>query len=364
MGLRSSISGGTRRQASVADTAAEWFATLQDPECTREEREEFADWLRRSNLHVEEFLRISVFVRQLGEQSLWGKQSVEELVAQALSHQNTVATLGVAQQPGKGKAPGMRWILPLAAACLIAVVTLAINPRLLHGPGATYATAVGEQRSLALEDGSVVELNTQSSLRTRFTESDRSVDLLRGEAIFRVAKNPHRPFRVFSGSTEIMAVGTAFNVYARDAGTVVTVIEGRVRVTSKDDTGAGTAPLHDLELSRGEQAVIMPRRPIVRVALADPNKATAWTQRRLIFEDMPLSAVTAEFARYYNARTIRIADPGIADLHITGIFDASDPASLVQFLGAFGGIEIREDEHGWTLLGSRTRAPAAELVSK
>jgi transmembrane sensor len=359
------MTGGTRRQASVADAAAEWFATLSDAQCTSEEREQFADWLRRSNLHVEEFLRISVFARQLGEPSLWSRESVEQLVAQALEAQNNVSTLDAARKSPLRLSKPLRWAIPVAAAaCLAAVMTFVVNPAWFSAPGTIYTTAVGEQRSIALEDGSVVELNTQSSLRTRFTESERAVDLLRGEAIFRVAKNPHRPFRVFSGSTEIMAVGTAFNVYARDSGTVVTVIEGRVRVTSKDISDTGAAPSSDMELTRGEQAVIMPRQPIVRVALTDPNKATAWTERRLIFEDMPLSAVTAEFARYYNARTIRIADPGIADLHITGVFDASDPASLVQFLGAFGGIEIREDERGWTLLGSRTRTPAAEVVAK
>jgi transmembrane sensor len=360
--------GGLRRNATVADEAAEWLATLSDSACTIEERQQFAGWLRRSNLHVEEFLQLSVLARQLSEPSIWGDTSAEELIAEALGSRNTVASLDSRHSTLRRSAfQQKRWLLPLSAACVLAAVATFffsgdLFPGLFDGPGNTYATVVGEQRSIPLEDGSIVELNTQSSLRTRFTAAERTVELLRGEAIFKVAKNAQRPFRVISGGSQIVAVGTAFNVYSRSAGagTVVTVIEGRVRVSHTDDESSrnpGTDQQHpadDIELARGEQAVIVPKRPIVRIALEDPAKATAWTERRLIFEETPLAAVTAEFARYYTAKTIRIADPALADLHITGVFDASDPASLVEFLQTFGAIDIQEDERGWILVGSRS----------
>lgn len=373
MGSRRSVTGNPagslRRNATVADEAAEWLATLTDSACTIEERQQFAHWLRRSNLHVEEFLQLSVLARQLSEPSIWGNTSAEELIAEALGSQTTVASLVGSLNSGRRRSAfeNKRWMLPLSAACVLATVLAFFLNRdligdLFDGPGHTYATVVGEQRSIALEDGSIVELNTQSSLRTRFTAAERTVELLRGEAIFKVAKDTQRPFRVISGASEIVAVGTAFNVYARSAGagTVVTVIEGRVRVGHIDDQASRnprTGEQHhagDVELARGEQAVIVPKRPIVRIALEDPAKATAWTERRLIFEETPLAAVTAEFARYYTAKTIRIADPALAGLHITGVFDASDPASLVDFLQTFGAIDIREDERGWVLLGTRT----------
>jgi len=375
MGSRRSVTGtpaGTlRRSATVADEAAEWLATLSDSACTIEERQQFANWLRRSNLHVEEFLQLSVLARQLGEPSIWGNITAEQLIAEALNSQNTVAKLAGSLTSGRRRSAfeNKRWMLPLSAACVLATVLGVFFNRgpirdLFDGPGHTYATVVGEQRSIPLEDGSIVELNTQSSLRTRFTAAERTVELLRGEAIFRVAKNAQRPFRVISGASEIVAVGTAFNVYARSAdagtGTVVTVIEGRVRVSHKDDQSsrnprtAEQQHAGDVELARGEQAVIVPKRPIVRIALEDPAKATAWTERRLIFEETPLAMVTAEFARYYTAKIIRIADPALADLHITGVFDASDPASLVDFLQTFGAIDIREDARGWVLVGTRS----------
>ena len=368
--MRSRIASSPGR-VTVADAAAEWLATLSDSACTDEERQQFATWLRRSNLHVEEFLRLSVLARKLGEPAVWADASARQLIAAAKASSAPVAHLpnspGSASNaaPNAGQSRRTRWMLPAAAAAgaLVAIALFAFDRGYLDGQGTTYATAVGEQRSITLQDGSLVELNTQSRLRARFTAAARTVELLQGEAVFKVAKNPQRPFRVLSGPSEIVAVGTAFNVYARNSGTVVTVLEGRVRV-SRADAGSparGTVrQVHEyaIELARGEQAVIAPKRPIVRNVLADPDKATAWTERRLIFEDTPLAAVTAEFARYYTAKTIRIADPSLAQLHITGVFDASDPASLVAFLKTFGAIDIREDERGWVLVGTHAAGSA------
>lgn len=354
-------SGGLSRSALLED-ASQWFATLSDTECSDEERREFADWLRRSNLHVEEFLRVSLMARRLSNPKLWSSETVEQLVLQARQHPNQVTHLPRASAPKKpSRWWPAGWKLGIAAACMVSLLaTLFVFYR--SGPeeiATIYSTAVGEQRSVVLADGSVVELNTQSLLQTRFTASERTVELLRGEAIFKVAKNSARPFRVICAHSQIVAVGTEFNVYAQNQGTVVTVLEGRVRVSHQQATAilrAAQLPQPDsdaIELAQGQQAVIAPQRPIIAVALDDVDKATAWTERRLIFEDTPLAEVTAEFARYYTARTIRVADPELASLHITGVFNASDPASLVQFLQTFGAVEIREDEYGWVLIGGR-----------
>jgi transmembrane sensor len=216
----------------------------------------------------------------------------------------------------------------------------------------TYTTSIGELRSITLEDGSVVELNTQSRVRTHFTPTERRVELLSGEAVFKVAKNPARPFRVVAGSAEIVAVGTAFNVYAQSSRTVVTVLEGRVRVSGQRSAtrkaAASARAEQELELARGEQAIIAPHVPIAKASLADPRQVTSWTERRLVFEETPLADAAAEFARY-NARSIRIEDAKVGELHITGVFDATDPESLVQFVEAYGSVGVREDRGGWTL---------------
>jgi transmembrane sensor len=366
MSLGSSRTDALGRGPSVADEAAEWLAILSDRACTEEERQDFVAWLRRSNLHVEEFLRISALTRRLTGTDSLPRVDVEELVRNAradLAGGTRVTDISPrSSAPPRPTRPPWLWAI---AACVPVVAILALVAArfgLSDWLTPTYATSLGELRSITLEDGSVVELNTQSRLQTRFTPRERRVELLSGEAVFKVAKNPARPFRVAAGSAEIVAVGTAFNVYAQSSRTVVTVLEGRVRVrgqTSVPRTAATQARAEqELELARGEQAIIAPHAPIARASLADPRRVTSWTERRLVFEETPLAEAAAEFARY-NARLIRINDAKLGELHITGVFDATDPASLVQFVEAYGSVGVREDRGGWTL-DSTDAAPSLE----
>jgi transmembrane sensor len=180
------------------------------------------------------------------------------------------------------------------------------------------------------------------------------VQLIAGEAIFNVAKNPHRPFRVSTGTTEILAVGTQFNVDAHDSTTVVTVLEGRVQVTNKPDirpTDAGSSRAlvdQPVELTRGEQAVIARHRPLVRIAEADTVRVTAWTERRLFFDEATLTDVAAEFARY-NDKVIRINGDVLAAKHISGVFNSTDQSSFIEFLRTHSDVRVREDARGWVL---------------
>lgn len=87
---------------------------------------------------------------------------------------------------------------------------------------------------------------------------------------------------------------------------------------------------------------------MVRVALDDTQKITSWTQRRLIFEDTTIAAAAAEFARY-SPRAIRIEDAQIGARRISGVFDATDPASLVEFLSSDDTIEVHASGNGWTV---------------
>ena len=158
------------------------------------------------------------------------------------------------------------------------------------------------------------------------------VDLLEGQALFHVAKNPTRPFLVSSATTQVRAVGTEFDVYQKRGGTVVSVVEGRVAVLLRSD-----APIF---LAAGEQVLVT----TTAMQKADhPNIAiaTSWTQRQLEFESASLSEVAEEFNRY-NERQLIIEDPTLYDFHISGIFSSSDPASLVRFLRERPGVRVTE----------------------
>jgi transmembrane sensor len=331
--------------------AAHWLSVLSDEHCTEAERRQFFAWLRASGQHVDEFLRLSRLAGRMSQRELWPDADVAELIAAArASGEANVTSLDftpevVASRPSRSL---MRWSMAAAIACVFVVVGLIAVQGQWFVP--EYVTTVGEQRSITLEDGSVVELNSQSRLRAHFEAHLRAIELLEGEAIFRVSKDPTRPFRVRTGATDIVAVGTAFNVKANDSRTVVTVLEGRVRVNQRDDAALSAAAaakaVSEFELSVGDQLTVAKAQPAIRVSLRDTQKVTSWTERRLIFEDTPLSAAAAEFARY-SPRSIRIEDPAVGQRKINGVFDATDPASLAEFLKGDETLNVRNDAQGW-----------------
>jgi transmembrane sensor len=201
--------------------------------------------------------------------------------------------------------------------------------------GVTYATQTGEQRTVTLTDGSVVQLNSQSRLRVSFSEQERRVELIDGQALFEVAKNPARPFVVVSGTTSVQAVGTQFDVYRRSAGTVVTVLEGRVAVSGNTVRGPAPSKLEStgsgaVLLSAGEQIIVTPTAVLAPKA-TNVEAAVAWTQKKLVFDAAPLSEVVAEFNRYSHQRLV-LDNAELDEIRISGVFASSGVEHLVQFL--------------------------------
>jgi transmembrane sensor len=217
-----------------------------------------------------------------------------------------------------------------------------------------YETNRGEQRILTLEDGSQIELNARSRVRVSFTSTSRAVQLIQGQAFFRVAKDAQRPFTVNSSDALVRAVGTQFDVYRKDSGTTVTVVEGRVLVQSgPSDAAPGGSPagnpqseplqaVASLDLSAGEQAVVtassIAKSPHINVAAV-----TAWTQGQLEFDETPLSEVISEFNRYA-AKPLVVASPSLNTLTITGVYSSMDGASLLLFLRSQPDLVVTETD--------------------
>jgi transmembrane sensor len=224
----------------------------------------------------------------------------------------------------------------ISVAAAIALTVLAGASYFLLSPQ-RFLTALGEQRSVVLNDDSVVTLNTSSSIEVRMSKDHRTVTLLSGEALFQVAHDISRPFDVKTGDTTIRAVGTQFDVDRRAAGTTVTVVEGKVAVfTASAGTKGGEAD--NLPLTAGEQLTVAPRSKSHAVR-ANVAAATAWTQRRLIFEHRPLGEVAEEFNRY-NHQTIDIRSRELRSQEVTGVFQANDPDSFLTFLAKIPDVNV------------------------
>jgi transmembrane sensor len=352
----------------ILEEAAAWFVEFNTGEGSPSARGEFDDWLRASPAHVQAYLTlVPTWEDSAGISSPEGC-TAEELIAWSRSADNVRALQKAtrahdstaAQESGLAASASWRWAgwrrtASLLVACIAAV---GIVVGWYASRSATYTTQIGEQRSIALSDGSIVELNARSRVRVHFSASQRAVDLLDGQALFRVAKDAARPFLVHSDGVEVRAVGTEFDVHQHSSGTTVTVLEGRVAVRAGlgitgDPTNEAFAPADpaakarplvaapgEMLLTVGEQLTIGAQVPL-QPKRVDPGAVTAWRQRQLVFDKTSLQEVAEEFNRY-NTRALTIEDPSLRKLVISGVFSSTDPSSLVRFLRVQPGIQITE----------------------
>jgi transmembrane sensor len=338
----------TAKADLVAAEASVWFIEFRTGDVTSADRARFDEWLRRSPDHIQAYLEIAEGWAELPTSDPEQRLDIPALVARAReSRDENVVPLSPRETVvPKRKLPSRRaWAASLAGVAL--VLGLAVWGYLYHAD--TYRTGVGEQRTVRLLDGSTIELNALSSIRVRLSKNTREVDLREGQALFRVAKDSARPFVVHSDGTTVRAVGTQFDVYRKDTGTVVTVVEGRVTVAEADNTsglldGGVSRSATPLFLVAGEQVTM----PTQRAAKEKPRRAdvavaTAWVQKRLIFEETPLAEVAEEFNRY-NSRRLVIVGPQLGSVGISGVYSSTDPDSLLGFLRAQPNIELRETE--------------------
>lgn len=193
-------------------------------------------------------------------------------------------------------------------------------------------TATGEQRTLAMPDGSRILLNTQSAVAFDYTPGRRTVRLLKGEAAFTVAPDRARPFTVEAGGDSTTALGTRFLVRALDGATQVSVTEHRVRVAFPPAQGR-TADVGEGQSIRygGERGLGTPETG--KVADAD-----AWTQGFLTFENRPLSEVVAELGRYHSGY-LQVIGQDVRARRVSGVFNIHDPVGAIAKLQASLGLK-------------------------
>jgi len=198
---------------------------------------------------------------------------------------------------------------------------------------------------LTLSDGSEVTLNYSTQVDVRFRKDARLVTVRGGEALFTVAHEKARPFRVSAGDGQVTALGTRFDVRSDAQGVAVTLLEGRIAL---DRAHQG----EHLELEPGDRVQFAVAGQRLKRLRVDPGIAGSWSTGRLRFRATPLAEVLEEVNRYSRTR-IRLADPSLGRLPISGTFAVGDTASVVDALKALLPVEAVEREDGETLLQPR-----------
>jgi len=328
------MSGETRarRRDLAAREAAEWLAELRQAQPSAACRGGLVEWLRESPLNIAEFLRIARVSRTLDHFEGWdGLPAVTDAQDRIIPWSgDSTMRLAPTHRPAAVRRHRLAWV---AAAAGIAVGAASW---IVHLPVAqTLRTAAGERREMTLTDGSLVSLAPATEVRVRFTERERNLRLTRGEAFFRVHKNPRRPFVVQVNDSRVRAVGTAFGVRLDETDAVVTVVEGVVSVSVDRDaarrTTEGSAAAAPVLLGANQQARIPADGAQPSVRSVTGSVEMAWTAGELLFDNEPLSDVVRRF-NVLNRLQIVITDPVLATRRVSGVFRASDPESFVAFI--------------------------------
>ncbi len=195
--------------------------------------------------------------------------------------------------------------------------------------GVVYRTAVGEMSQVTLDDGSKLQLNTDSEVRVDFSASTRQLELISGEVFFDVAKDPSKPFVVNVGDDQVTAVGTAFNIDALVGGdTEVLVTEGKVKVNHNSD--GKVSAYQELFLTPGQSVKIIGNTPEIKEDL-DPEALLSWRQGVLVFQGESLAEAIKEIDRY-TPLSFTIMDEEVANVSVGGFFKAGDTEQLLLIL--------------------------------
>jgi transmembrane sensor len=342
-------------RTAIAEQAGEWFVANDAGPLDEQESAALSEWLRASRTHVEEFLGVSVIARDLREACTGPAYSADTLVARARADDDSpgeplwgrvIAVVAGVPSPHRRAV-----VVTMAALGIVTLGSLLLWKLMPAGrvpePAGTVAlhfeTVHGEQQTHQLADGSLLHLNTDSSVTVEYGKTARLIVLTSGEADFEVAHEAARPFRVFAGAAEVVDLGTKFDVRVGQAGTVVTVSEGRVAVgrsqVSEESRGNSHWEARFVEVGADQQIrVTQGEWPVVPVSV-DAQRTTAWLHRQIAFDHEPLERVVEEFNRY-TTKPIVIVTPALRNLEISGVFSTERSEAFIAFLRSLEGVRV------------------------
>lgn len=306
-------------QSRVRDEAAQWFVRLQNPVMSVEERQRFEAWLDEHANHRDEI------------QLLQGIWSATDL----LPRERLQALCERPAERAKRR-PLLRYAV---AAGLLAV---AVGLGLFSGLGASsdyrgeFATVLGERRHVALPDGSLVDLNSRSHVRVVFEHRKRRVELVEGEALFRVEHDAGRPFTVDAGNGQVTVTGTRFDVRRDADSTRVAVEEGSVKVQGRD---------FPINLTAGLGTRIDAQGKVAAPYAINADELTAWRNGKLVFNNAPLSDVAEQVSRYRD-KPLRVANAAVGNLRLTSVFRSDNSEALLKALPNILPVAVRTLDDG------------------
>jgi transmembrane sensor len=322
MTTASTGSHADRKRHARAEAAA-WIVRLHGPHRSAELEAGFRAWLEADAENGRQFERVT---------EVWEAGSA-------------LSTAGVPRVARWREEPApRRWALAAMVLLALGLGTWGVDYFWLNP---SYATRLGEQRLVRLDDGTRIAMNSSTRIHLAYRDDERRVRLDRGEAYFEVARDPGRPFIVIAGDHHVTALGTAFVVRHENGGTAVTLVEGKVAVFE----GGHAVPTHSPQTAAPEAApdnriVLSPGQRLTFVGRGTPrldqpriDAVTAWRRGEVMLDNTTLADAVAEMNRY-DERLLIIDDPRAAAMRVSGIYHAGDSAGFARTVAALYGLQV------------------------
>lgn len=320
---------------AVAAEAAVWVTRLHGPDRSPQMEHDFRAWQAQSDMHREAFEKCT---------DAWvdvGRIKLSDAYGSLAAHRTSRWAVGAP--------PPYRWMAGAAITGLVGACLWFVQPWWASG---SFATEVGEQRVVTLDDGSRMRLNTDTQVRVSFDSRQRTVAVSHGEALFEVAKDAVRPFVVRASGSEVVAVGTAFSVRYGDGAAgrpgelAVTLIEGQVNVRPAAGVPAGAlAPDKVVAMKVGERLrlgrVGSATAAIARVDRPNVEEVTAWKRSEAIFDATSLPDAVAEMNRYSRTPIVLVDQLARSNLRVSGLYRTGDNAGFANAVAHLHGLRLR-----------------------
>lgn len=314
----------SKEKPTRLDEATAWFAAMRKGVMDADERVAFDRWRADP--------RNQAALDELHE--LWGE----------LAFLKYVEPSPLTAHPRKPR----RLAIAAIAAAAIAAIGLSVTVLAL-APGKRIETAIGEQRTQTLPDGSLIAVNVVSNVSYDFTSAARSVTVHEGEAAFNVKADSAKPFVVHVGAYDVRAIGTAFNIRRRDGHVEIAVSEGKVDLCAVLPGGAIQVLR---QLGKGEllmlPAVWSPETPLASPEAVTPSDVAEWRMRVVSYEDAPLREIISDLGRYF-PENLSLQDPTMLDRRLTIRLQIEDRRRAVETLAGLLGLRA-EEQVGGTIL--------------
>jgi len=321
----------------IAAEAASWVAQMDGGPLSSSDKLALTEWVSRSHLHEQEIRRLV---------ALWG--GVDQMLDDLLLPKSApiLAVLGAWFRLRPVQMTSVIGSLCLATIFSIFFFQADIQTEATTVSMTTYQVDRGSRKSVPLSDGSVIHLNTDSVVEVKISGQERRVRLLRGEAVFDVAKDPLRPFQVYAGSGRVEALGTSFLVKALDRRIELIVTEGRVRLDrlSYEDVSSelnlDIEPYEQVFVDQGQKVVL--DKDIKSAVMLDKSaiaKQTAWLDGKHIFQNDSLNYIAQEMSRH-SRRTIIVSDPDLGEMRMGGVFKLGEIDKFISALKVSLDVEV------------------------